>query len=131
MTEDDPKIYVDDDWKKQAREEKQRLSDKETKEQPPPASSAPAGPLPEPDLTTLISSFLSQTLFALGLIEQQGQTPPQVNLDLAKFNIGMLEVVERKTQGNLTEQEKGLLDQALHQARMAFVDVASRQGPIG
>ena len=130
MAEDTSKIYVDDDWKKQAREDKQRLSEKEKESESPRPAAAPAGPLPDPTLTTLISSFLSQVLLSLGLLEQ-GPQPPVVNIDLAKFNIGMLEVLEQKTQGNLTEQEKDLLDHALHQARMAFVDVASRQGPIG
>lgn len=128
---DEPKIYIDDDWKKQAKAEKERLADQEkqaAKEGRPGAG--PPGTLPAPDLVTLISSFLTQTLLALGLIELPNGRRT-FNLDLAKFNVGLLEVIEAKTRGNLTSEEQETLNQALHQARMAFVEVATKQGPIG
>lgn len=127
--DDPPKIIVDDDWKQQAQAEKEKLAEQETKESS--SGRAQAGPIPKADVTTLISSFLSQALFAMGAIEHP-ELGRSVDLDLAKFNIDMLAVLEEKTKGNLTQQEERMLNQAIHQARMAFVEVASSQsGPVG
>lgn len=129
-----PKIIVDDDWKQQAQAEKQRLAEatkqQEQKEQKEAGTAAATDRLPQADFPTLVSSFMTQALFALGMIDHP-TAGKEVNLDLAKFNVDMLEVLDQKTRGNLTAQEKTMLDQALHQVRMAFVEVASRQGPIG
>ncbi|NLX07592.1 MAG: DUF1844 domain-containing protein [Phycisphaerae bacterium] len=143
MAEDKPKIIVDDDWKKQAQAEKQRLAEEEKRKAqtapsepaaqtkaPSPEAAAERAEVPEPDFSTLVESFLTQALFAMGLLEHPGGRG-RVNMDLAKFNIAMLEVLEQKTKGNLARDEKHMLDHALHQARMAFVEVASRMGPIG
>jgi len=130
VSDEKSKIYVDDDWKKQAQAEKQRLKEQEKKTDQTKSGPHPTGPLPRPDLGMMISSFLSQALLSMGVIEHP-DAKSQINLDLAKFNIGMLEVLEQKTQGNLTDQEQKLLNQALQQGRMAFIEIASKQGPIG
>jgi len=125
---ENPKIIIDDDWKREAQAEKERLAEQEKKSAD---RTTGQGPLPQADFTTLVSSFLTQALVAMGMIEHP-QLKRSVNLDLAKFNVDMLSVLEEKTRGNLTEQEKQMLDQALHQVRMAFVEVAAKQpGPIG
>ncbi|KKK79638.1 hypothetical protein LCGC14_2831470, partial [marine sediment metagenome] len=49
------------------------------------------------------------------------------NLQLAKHHVDTLAVLETKTQGNLTDDEKKLLDNALYEVRMAYVQAA--QGP--
>ena len=48
----------------------------------------------------------------------------QINRDLvmAKGTIDILEMINRKTQGNLTPDEKKLLDHVLFELRMNFVD---------
>jgi len=131
---DNPKLFIDDDWKKQAQEEKKRLAEQEKKpEKPAAGESKPGEPyrLPKPSFEALLSTFTTQTLLALGLVEhpEMGRV---VNLDLAKFNIDLLAIIEEKTKGNLTSEEKGFLDNTLHQLRMAFVEVASMPaGPIG
>jgi hypothetical protein len=141
MADDNPKIFVDDDWKRQAHEEKRRLAEQEkAKQEAKRAEKAPAGPegaggeprgLPPASFEALVSTFATQTLLALGLMEHPS-IGRSVNLELAKLNIDMLAVIEEKTKGNLSSQEKVILDQTLHQLRMAFVEVASAQtGPIG
>ena len=55
---------------------------------------------------------------------------PQINLDLAKHNVDLLAVIEEKTKGNLTDDEKRLLDAALYETRMRYVAVASQYATV-
>ena len=43
---------------------------------------------------------------------------------MAKHHIDTLAVLEEKTSGNLTDEEKKLLDNALYEVRMRYVQVA-------
>ncbi len=43
---------------------------------------------------------------------------------LAKHHIDVLGVLEKKTKGNLTAEEKSILDQALYEVRLRYVQVA-------
>src|SRR5687768_6652668 len=43
MAEDRPSLQIDDDWKKQAQEEKRRLAEREQKAAPAPATAPPPG----------------------------------------------------------------------------------------
>jgi len=129
--EDKPKIIIDDDWKRQAQAEKDRLAKEQQQRKPSARPGRSVGEMPPADFATLVSTFFSQALVALGMIEHPS-AGRKINLEMAKYSIDMLSVLEQKTKGNLAAQEKDLLDQALHQTRMAFVEVASQQpGPIG
>ncbi len=118
----DPKIIIDNDWKQQARAEKEHLAQEEEKQQ-----EKGVGELPPVSFTTLISSYVTQAMLALGLLEHPALNKRMVDLDLAKFNIDMLAVLEEKTKGNLSPEEKKMLDEALHQIRMAYVQLAGGQ----
>ena len=118
----EPKIIIDDDWKQQARAEKEQLAQEEEKQQ-----EKGVGELPPVSFTTLISSYVTQAMLALGLLEHPALNKRMVDLDLAKFNIDMLAVLEEKTKGNLSPEEKKMLDEALHQIRMAYVQLAGGQ----
>src|SRR5688572_26917432 len=76
-------------------------------------------------LAGLVSQLMTQTLFYLGELAPRGGEPV-VNLDLAKHNIDLLGVLEEKTRGNLTPEEKRLLDSVLYELRMRYVSVASQ-----
>jgi hypothetical protein len=43
---------------------------------------------------------------------------------MAKHHIDMLGVIEEKTRGNLNKEEQEMLDSALHELRMLFVQVS-------
>jgi hypothetical protein len=45
---------------------------------------------------------------------------------MAKHQIDILGVIEDKTKGNLSDEEKHLLDAALYETRMRYVSVASQ-----
>ena len=82
------------------------------------------GPLPPGDFAALISMLMTQSLFAMGFLQLQGQEPKEPDLEMAKYNIDMLQTLEEKTKGNLTEQEEKVLSDTLNQLRMAYVKVA-------
>jgi len=145
MAEEKPSLHIDTDWKRQAQEEKKRLAEEEArkaKESAPAAPSAApgAGPassrsataagrgrgeIPPANFATLVQSILTQILFYLGDLTTRG-AEPNVNLDMAKHQIDILGVLEEKSRGNLSEDEKKLLDTALYEARMRYVSVASQ-----
>lgn len=146
--QEQPSLHVDTDWKRQAQEEKRRLADEERKrrEQAPPAATPAMGPagvvagarpapqggtgakeareMPPASFSTLAQSLLTQVLYYLGDLAARG-SGPVVNLDMARHNIDTLGMLEEKTRGNLTAEEKAVLDRALYEARMRFVSVAS------
>jgi len=129
---DEKKIIIDEDWKNQAQQEKDILKEKEKAEkQEQPAEEPGAderGPLPEANLGSLINMLTTQALFAMGVLQVKGQENHPVDLQLAKYNIDMLGVLEEKTKGNLSEDEQAAIDNTLNELRMGFVQITS-QGP--
>ncbi|MBD3257001.1 DUF1844 domain-containing protein [candidate division GN15 bacterium] len=51
------------------------------------------------------------------------------NLAMAKASIDMLDMLKRKSQGNLTEAEQSLLDRFLYEARMNYVEESAKKEP--
>lgn len=123
---EEKKIIVDEDWKQEARREKEVLAAKEKAEEEDKQKDEPEarGPLPEGNLAALISMLATQALFSLGLLQVKGQEEKKPDLELAKYNIDMLEILEEKTKGNLTEEEQTVLSTTLSELRMGYVRVA-------
>jgi hypothetical protein len=84
------------------------------------------GPLPPASFATLVSTLVSQVLMALGGYEDPRTRRRYVDLDLAKHFIETLAVLEDKTRNNLADDEKKLLDNALYECRMQYVQIAQR-----
>jgi hypothetical protein len=122
---DEKKIIIDEDWKQQAQKEKEILAaQEEAEKKKTPQGKGRRGPLPQGDFAALISMLVTQALFALGLLQVEGQEKKGPDLELAKYNIDMLETIEEKTKGNLTDEEKKMLESTLSQVRMAYVKLA-------
>ncbi len=123
--EKEKKIIVDEDWKAEAQREKEILAAKEKAEKEKEQEEKQArGPLPEGNFAALISMLTTQALFALGLLQVKGQEKREPDLELAKYNIDMLETLEEKTKGNLTKEEETVLTNTLNELRMGYVKVA-------
>jgi hypothetical protein len=125
--EKDKKIIIDEDWKQQAHKEKEKLSEQEKQDQKKTKKQRlEPGTFPKGDFLTLVSMIVTQTLFALGLIKMEGESDEggAVNLELARFNIEMLDSLVEKTKGNLTNDEKLMLENSLNELRMAYVKIA-------
>ena len=95
------------------------------------APEAPAGeagfqhrPLEEPegvDFMMLINAMAQPALIFLGEAAHPGSGKPEVNLEQARLQIDLLDVLRIKCRGNMTVEEEGLLDRLLYQLRMLFV----------
>ena len=118
----DPNIHVDEDWKESARREKEVDSQLSEEEEKPKAA---PGPIPEPSLTELIKGFAIQALIGLGEADNPLTGKREKNLDWAKYNIDMLQILEDKTKSNLEVQEKNMLVQFLYDLRMRYVKAVS------
>jgi hypothetical protein len=59
---------------------------------------------------------------------QTGQMA-QPNLEAAQHMIDILGILEEKTRGNLSPEERQLLEQGLYELRMRFVEVKKDGGP--
>jgi hypothetical protein len=122
---DEKKIIVDEDWKQQAQKEKDVLAAMEEAEKKKPSKERQIPKVfPPGDFAALVSMLVTQALFALGLLEIEGEEKKEPNLELAKYNIDILETLEEKTKNNLTENEKRVLQNTLDQIRMAYVKIA-------
>lgn len=73
-----------------------------------------SGGLPKIDLTTFILSVSSAAY--MGLEENS------TDLELARQNIDLLELIHEKTRGNRTPEEDRMLEQLLFETRMRFVE---------
>ncbi|MHC4336798.1 MAG: DUF1844 domain-containing protein [Planctomycetota bacterium] len=119
------KIIIDEDWKKEAQKEKEILAAKEESEnKEAEEEDRHRGPLPKGNFAALISMLTTQALFSLGVLQIKGQEEKGPDLELAKYNIDMLETLEEKTRGNLTEEEQKVLVNTLNEVRMAYVKLA-------
>ncbi len=79
--------------------------------------------IPKIDFTTFILSVSSAAYMGLGLGIEGNPKAPRVNLELAKQNIDLLELILEKTKGNRTSDEDRLLEQLLFELRMRYIEV--------
>ena len=121
---DEKKIIIDEDWKQQAQREKEILSAQEKAEKKAGEDKSARGPLPPGNFAALVSMLTTQAFFALGVLKVEGQEEKEPDLEMAKYNIDMLETLQKKTKGNLTEAEEKVLENTLGQVRMAYVKMA-------
>jgi len=63
----------------------------------------------------------------LGLVPAEADQPSETNLDLAKQNIDLLEMIFEKTKGNRTPDEERLIEQVLFELRMRFVELSKKK----
>lgn len=113
-TGDGPKIHIDSDWKAEAEREKERLAEQET--QPGEQES-----LGEVSFVHLINMLAMQAAVALGGMRGPNGETIAPDPELARFHIDMLGLLEKKTAGNLDDNEKKMLTGVLHELRASYV----------
>jgi Domain of unknown function (DUF1844) len=119
-------------------EVREESKDAEPAPKPPPATAAPAAAEPvefsDEDLGGFegVVQFLGTTaMFQLGLMQAPGGERIPADPVSARHTINMLEVLQRKTRGNLTLDETKLLGDILYELRMTFVELEKRQSKKG
>lgn len=116
---------------------RERPQDRETPQAPRRQPASPSAPR-EDDLLrestdeemsgfeTLVSYLSTTAMFQLGLLP--GPSGERIPADMlsARRTIDLMEVLEQKTRGNLTDSERRLLEDVLYELRMSFVEVEKR-----
>jgi hypothetical protein len=83
---------------------------------------APAHPLA--DFEQVVQSFYLSAVIAMGAAAEPGQKP-RVDIIGARQSIDLLAVLSDKTKGNLTDREQKLLQTALFNLRMMFLEITN------
>ena len=119
----DKKIIIDEDWKQKAQQEKDKLKEEEQTET---QSQAESREMPPANLTGLVSLLASQAFFALGVMRTEADKDKEIepDLEMARYHIDLLAMLEEKCKGNMTEEEQRLLGGTLNQLRMIFVQMS-------
>jgi hypothetical protein len=124
----DAKIVVDEDWKSRVQSEKEAAE--AAKQQSKKAASGTAaeakagergGQIPSASFAMLVGSLAAQAMTAMGQLPDPTEGHPVVRPDVAKHYIDMLGMLDEKTKGNLTQDESSMLENLLHELRMAFI----------
>lgn len=74
------------------------------------------------DFSTFVLSLATGALINMGLAPDPTTGKAAKNLELAKQNIDILGLIHEKTRGNLSEDEKQLIESLLTEIRIRFVD---------
>jgi Domain of unknown function (DUF1844) len=75
-------------------------------------------------METLIQSMYISAVVAMGAATEPGQKP-RIDIVGARHSIDMLGILQEKTKGNLTEKEQRLLQNALFELRMMFLEITN------
>lgn len=113
----------------EAREESQERQEQTASPGPatPPEQGATSRPAEEPAEITFASFLIglsTQALIDLGEIPHPADHSTQIDLAAAQQIIDVLAVLREKTKGNLDETESALLENALYDLRMKYVERA-------
>jgi hypothetical protein len=108
------------------KDEKQRPEDRrETDEDTAETEKNAKSEALEPHFIHLIETFAVQAMIYLGKIINPISNRYEKDLAMARYQIGILEILGAKTKGNLSPEEEKLLEELLHTTRRAYIDVAA------
>jgi hypothetical protein len=83
-----------------------------------------AGRLPPVDFVTFVLSLHHSVRVHLGDAPDPGSGVTEPHLALARQTIDLIALLQEKTHGNLTGEEERIIEQALYDLRMRYVEVA-------
>ena len=128
MSDEDKRIFIDEDWKAQVQKEKEEAAQQDAAKPDEAgednAEGAPGQPgeAPHPaSFSGLLQSLATQAMMALGLIGAQDSEQVMVDIVGAKYMIDTLDMLKEKTEGNLTEEESSQLTEVLAELQRFYV----------
>ncbi len=99
-------------------EEQREAAEKYTEK----VTGSPYEPMPKVDMSTFIMSLSSSVLVYLGEVpDPETGEKTTCNMDMARHTIDLLGMLEEKTKGNLTPDEREMLNSILFELRMKYV----------
>jgi hypothetical protein len=94
----------------------------------PAEPAKPAGTPAEQQQSKIFMTFLAgmaqQALMQMGEIESPFSGQREVDLQGARYTIELLNTIQAKTKGNLTTEESESLNEAIHDLKMRYVELA-------
>lgn len=72
--------------------------------------------------STLILSLASSAVMALGLEKNPHSNKVEKDLEVARFNIDMLKLLQDKTKNNLSKEEEQFLNSVVSDLQLKFVE---------
>jgi hypothetical protein len=104
----------------------------ETNEQSRNESSGNAGSSASPalDFTTVVLSIRQSALLMMGLVTEGEGADAATDPAGARYQIELLELLEKKTAGNLDDDENRLLRAVLYELRVAWVEQRSGKSAV-
>ncbi len=76
----------------------------------------------------LVATFEAAAMQQLGKIAHPITGDAELDLDGARDSIDMLDMLKRKSEGNLNKDEERLLEHVLYQLRMNYLETSREQG---
>ena len=83
-------------------------------------------PRPPIDFPSYVLSYYTQGLVLLGEVPNPYTNKKEEDVDAARHMIDILSMLEEKTKGNLTNEERQLLETVLYELRMKFMAKTDR-----
>lgn len=123
MSDEQPRIHIDSDWKAQAEAERERLAKMEDQRAGDGRRGGPES-MPPADFRSLVGVLASQALSGLGMYGDPETKRVVVDLPASRFAIDLLGVLEDKCKGNLSAEEANELKEVLVELRSRFVHFA-------
>ena len=90
----------------------------------PPSGGDARVKLPPPCLDTLFQVLAAPALVHLGVVANPATGKLDRNPEQARWTIDLLHVLEEKTRGSATAEERAKMDAMLHQLRSAFASMS-------
>ncbi len=90
----------------------------------------PGVDLREVDFTAFVLSMGTTAMYHLGQGAPETTDRMTVNLPLARHVIDLLAMLQQKTRGNLTDDEKAFLERLLLDLRLKYVEVCKQQARV-
>ena len=134
----DRRTFTDEDKEAEAKDEKtqtppstdgeaqsppttEKTREPEASEPPRTDASEEQPQFPEINFPTFVVSLNASALLHLGAIEDPATGQKTKNLPMAKQTIDILSMLEEKTAGNLSNEEKNLIKNILYDLRLMYV----------
>lgn len=76
----------------------------------------------EASFSTLALSIASSAMTSLGFAPNPSTGETELDINMAKFNIDLLQLLQEKTKNNLTDEEDKFLKQVLSDLQMRFIE---------
>ena len=79
----------------------------------------------------LVSTFYSSARMQMGKMANPMTNKVEKDMEQAEFTIDLLDMLKEKTEGNLTEEETKLLNRAVKELKMNYMEEKKKEGKSG